>query len=96
MVVMILENVQPSVRGELNRWLIEPRAGVFVGHVTAMVRDRLWDLCCKKLKEGEGGIVQMWNSNTEQRFRVRTFGETQRELVDYEGLQLVRLPLAKT
>jgi len=25
---------------------------------------------------------------------VRTFGETRREIVDYEGLQLVRLPLA--
>ena len=33
--------------------------------------------------------------NTEQRFRVRTFGETRREIVDDEGLQLVRLPLAK-
>ena len=25
MVVMILENVPPSLRGELTRWLIEPR-----------------------------------------------------------------------
>jgi CRISPR-associated protein Cas2 len=92
MIVMILENAAPAVRGELNRWLIEPRAGVFVGHVSAMVRDRLWELCCEKTKEG--GVTQMWNSNTEQRFRVRTFGETRREIVDYEGLQLVRLPLA--
>ena len=93
MVVMILENALPSVRGELNCWLIEPHAGVFVGQVSAMVRDRLWELCCEKVKKG--GVVQMWNSNTEQRFRVRTFGETRREIVDYEGLQLVRLPLAK-
>lgn len=94
MVVMILENATPALRGELTRWLIEPKAGVFVGHVSAMVRDRLWDLCCKKVEGSDSGIVQMWNSNSEQRFRVRTFGETRREIVDYEGLQLVRLPLA--
>ena len=39
---MILEKVPPSLRGELTRWFLEPKAGVFVGHVGAMVRDRLW------------------------------------------------------
>ena len=95
MVVMILENAPSSVRGELTRWLIEPRAGVFVGHISAMVRDRLWNLCCEKVSGEESGIVQMWNSNNEQHFRIRTFGETRREIVDYGGLQLVRLPLAE-
>ena len=41
MIVMILENVPTSLRGELSRWLLEPRAGVFVGHVSARVRDKL-------------------------------------------------------
>ncbi|MBA3516457.1 MAG: type I-E CRISPR-associated endoribonuclease Cas2, partial [Rhizobiales bacterium] len=31
MVVMMLERVSPSLRGELTRWLIEPKTGVFVG-----------------------------------------------------------------
>ena len=31
MVVMILERVPPSLRGELTRWMLELRAGVFVG-----------------------------------------------------------------
>ena len=34
MIIMILENVPVGLRGELSRWLIEPRAGVFVGHVS--------------------------------------------------------------
>lgn len=93
MVVMILERVTPGLRGELTRWLIEPHPGVFVGHVSGMVRDRLWAKCCRSL--GDGGAVQLWSTNNEQRFSVRTWGRTRREIVDFEGLQLVRLPVAK-
>jgi CRISPR-associated protein Cas2 len=91
MVVMILESVPTSLRGELNRWLIEPHPGVFVGHLSAMVRDRLWEKCCQKVKDG--GVLQLWSTNNEQRFSIRTFGTTRRELVDFDGLQLIRLPL---
>ncbi len=90
---MILEKVPTSLRGELTRWLIEPHTGVFVGHVSAMVRDRLWKKCCAKVKEG--GIVQLWSTNNEQRFDLRSFGATKRAVVDFEGLQLIRLPLTK-
>jgi CRISPR-associated protein Cas2 len=91
MVVMILEKVPTALRGELTRWLIEPHPGVFVGHLSGMVRDKLWEKCCEKLKEG--GAVQMWSTNNEQRFAIRTFGDTKREVVDFDGLQLIRLPL---
>ena len=90
MVVIIMESVPTSVRGELTRWLIEPHPGVFVGHVSAMVRDRLWDQCCKKCKTG--GVVQIWSANTEQHFRMRLHGNTRRSVVDMEGLQLIRIP----
>ena len=49
MVVMIMESVPVSLRGELSRWLIEPHPGVFLGHLTAMVRDRLWERACRCL-----------------------------------------------
>lgn len=94
MVVMILEKVPTSLRGELTRWLIEPHPGVFVGHLSGMVRDKLWEKCCEKLKEG--GVVQMWSTNNEQRFAIRTFGDTKREVVDFDGLQLIRLPLTNS
>lgn len=92
MVVMILESVPVSLRGELSRWLIEPHPGVFLGHLTAMVRDRLWERACASCREG--GLIQMWTTNNEQRFAVRVFGNTRREIVDMDGLQLVRRPLA--
>lgn len=90
MVVMVLERVPSSLRGELTRWLIEPHTGLFVGHVNAMVRDRLWAKCCHAKRAG--GIVQAWSTNTEQRFAMRMAGTTSRDVVDYDGLQLIRVP----
>jgi CRISPR-associated protein Cas2 len=90
MVVMILDKVPVSLRGELTRWLIEPRSCVFVGHVNAMVRDLLWQKCCQR--KGAGSVIQIWSTNNEQRFRMRAHGDTRREIVELDGLQLVRLP----
>jgi CRISPR-associated protein Cas2 len=90
MVVMILEKVTASLRGELTRWLIEPHPGVFVGHVNAMVRDRLWDKCREAKRVG--GVVQAWSTNTEQRFQIRMAGATKRDVVELDGLQLIRVP----
>lgn len=92
MVVMIMESVPVGLRGELSRWLVEPHPGVFLGHLTAMVRDRLWDRACAACRDG--GVIQMWTTNSEQRFAVRVHGNTRREIVDLDGLQLVRRPLA--
>ena len=90
LVVMVLRSVPPRLRGELTRWMIEPQAGVFVGTLSAMVRDRLWEKTAKAL--GEGGAMQLWHTNNEQGFAVRTAGRLRREVVEYDGLQLVRMP----
>lgn len=88
---MILERVSPALRGQLSRWLIELHTGVFVGHVNARVRDRLWEKCCQL--SHEGGVVQLWNTNNEQHFEMRMFGFTTRRVVEFEGLQLVEIPM---
>lgn len=90
MVVMLLESVPPALKGELTRWLVEVKSGVFVGHVSARVRDKLWEKCCHAKRTG--GITQVWSTNTEQRFAMRMNGNTQREIVDLEGVLLVRIP----
>ena len=90
MVVLIVECAPPGVRGELSRWMIEPRAGVFIGKMSGSVRDKLWQLVCERLKEGGAALV--YPQPTEQGFAVRTHGERSRDLVDYEGLTLVRRP----
>ena len=90
MVIFVLEKVPASLRGELSRWLLEPRSGVFVGHVSPLVRDKLWEKCCQS--KGSGGVLQIWSTNTEQRFQMRASGDTSRQIVEIEGLQLVQIP----
>ncbi len=90
MMIFVLEKVPVSLRGELTRWLIEPHPGVFIGHVSALVRDKLWEKCCKSKRAG--GVVQAWSTNTEQHFQIRMSGNTDRTLIDLEGLQLIRIP----
>lgn len=90
MVVLILERVPASLRGELTRWYLEPKAGVFVGRVSAMVRDRLWEKACSNAKDG--GCVMIYSSNSEQGYQIRTYGRTARVIEDFEGLFLVRMP----
>ena len=90
MVVLILEKVPATLRGELSRWMIEPRTGVFVGQISAMVRERLWEMVVKGSKGG--GVILLWSSPTEQGFKWRTFGDSKRLLVDFEGLTLVHIP----
>ena len=89
MVVLILESVAPGLRGEITRWMIQPRAGVFVGKVSAMVRDKLWEKVQRAAKRGSG--ILLYSSNAEQGFSVRTFGDPSRELIDIEGVILSRL-----
>jgi len=90
MVVLLLERVPASLRGELSRWMIEPKTGVFVGKVSAMVREKLWDKACKGARDGAAMIL--YSSNTEQGFSVRSHGDTSRTPVDMEGLMLIRIP----
>ena len=89
MVVIILEKVPPALRGVLTRWMLEPHPGVFVGHLSARVRDKLWERCLKAKRRG--GVIQIWSTNNEQRFAIRMDSIEGREIVDWEGIQLIRL-----
>jgi CRISPR-associated protein Cas2 len=90
MMVLILQSVPAGVRGEIAKWLVEPFPGVFVGHVSARVRDKLWEKCISNKKVN--GVVQIWSTNTEQRYKMRGHGTIRREVLDIDGVQLVRIP----
>ena len=90
MVVILLEKVPASVRGELTRWMLELRTGVFVGNISALVRDKLWEMVCLKLRSGAATLLH--NADTEQGFAIRSYGGTSRSIEDFEGLFLTRIP----
>ena len=88
MVILVIEHVSASMRGELSRWMIEPRAGLFIGNISAMVRDKLWDYIIKK--SPGAGVIMIHNAKNEQRFEVRSHGDTTRKIIDFEGVFLVQ------
>lgn len=88
MVVLIVESVPPALRGELSKWMLEPKAGVFVGTISAAVRDLLWEKACASVDEG--GCIMIHSAANEQGFAVRSWGDTTRVIEQWEGLYLVR------
>ena len=87
MVVVVTENAPPRLRGRLAVWLLEVRAGVYVGDVSQRVREMIWH----NLEEGidEGNAVLAWASNTESGFDFQTLGTNRRMPVEWDGLRLV-------
>ena len=88
MLVIVLENAPPRLRGRLAVWLLEVRAGVYVGAYSRRVREHIW----AHVQEGleNGNAVMMWRSTTESGFEFRTLGANRREPADFDGVQLVR------
>lgn len=89
MIVLILERAPDSLRGELTRWLHEPRTNVFVGRVSALVRRKLWDKVKREIGLGAGALLA-YNSDDEPGFRLETFGDTTRRVIESDGLQLIQ------
>ncbi|APD10527.1 MULTISPECIES: type I-E CRISPR-associated endoribonuclease Cas2e [Thermus] len=87
MVVMVLEKVPRSLRGELTRWLLELDTGVFVGRVNATVRELLWAKVVERA--GDGRCAMAWRTNNEQGFALRLHGYTDRILRDFDGILLI-------
>lgn len=88
MLVVVTENVPPRLRGRLAIWLLEVRAGVYVGSVSRRVREMIWEQVNALVEEGN--VVMAWASPHESGFEFQTCGKNRRIPVDYEGLRLVR------
>jgi len=87
MVVFLMEKVPVSLRGEITRWMLELKPGVFVGNISALVREKLWEMACQKLKGGAAMLLH--SAANEQGYKIRTFGDTTRKVKDFDGLQLI-------
>ena len=86
MVVYILDNAPETLRGELCKWVLEVKAGVFVGKLSRVVREKLWD---KISEENIRGALMIYKINTEQGYKIDMLGEPNRSLIDLDGVQLI-------
>ena len=86
-VVVVTENVPPRLRGRMAIWLLEVRAGVYIGDVSRRTREMLW----RQLSEGceDGNVVMAWASNHESGYEFQTLGANRRLAVEFDGLNLV-------
>ena len=85
--VLLLEKIPKSLRGELTRWLLEVDTGVFVGRVSAVVRDLLWQKVVERA--GEGRCAMVHSASNEQGLALRLHGYPDRCLIDFDGLTLI-------
>ena len=87
MLVIVLENAPPRLRGRLAIWLLEIRAGVYVGNYSAKVRTYIWD----QVEQGieDGNAVMAWRTNNEAGFDFVTLGTNRRIPTELDGAKLV-------
>ncbi|HHD7773113.1 TPA: type I-E CRISPR-associated endoribonuclease Cas2e [Klebsiella pneumoniae] len=87
MLMVVTENVPPRLRGRLAIWLLEIRAGVYVGDTSKRIREMIWQQVIQ-LSDG-GNVVMAWATNSESGFEFQIWGENRRIPVDLDGLRLV-------
>lgn len=89
MMVIVVNNAPHNLRGRLAVWLLEIRAGVYVGRYSARVRTRIWEQVEGGI--GSGDAVMCWSAANDQGFEFATVGENRRMPREFDGLTLVSL-----
>nr|WSW64555.1 type I-E CRISPR-associated endoribonuclease Cas2e [Streptomyces sp. NBC_00998] len=89
MVVLATTAVPDHLRGALSRWTTEVASGIFVGSVSARVRDELWTQVTAVV--GDGQAVLIHPAPNEQGYALRTAGTRRRIPVDFDGLTLIKM-----
>ena len=67
--------------------MVEVSTGVYVGKLSALVRDLLWEKVMASKRTGR--CCQVYRTNTEQGFAVRMDGDSERSVINLDGLHLV-------
>lgn len=87
MMTVVVENAPPRLRGRLAVWLLEIRAGVYVGDYGRRTRERIWDEVKTSIEDGNAVIA--WTATNDAGFAFETCGRNRREPVDFDGFTLV-------
>lgn len=87
MLAIVVENAPPRLRGRLAIWLLEIRAGVYVGNYSRRVRETIWGQVEKGIEDGNAVLV--WSTNTESGFDFLTLGKNRRIPKEMDSVKLV-------
>ncbi len=95
MTVIVVENVAPRLRGRLNVWMLEIRAGVYIGNLSQRHRAMVWSQVRNEIDNGDqGNAVLMWGAPNETGFDFDTHGPNRRIPREMDGIKFISfLPL---
>ena len=92
MLVIAVNNAPPRLRGRLAVWLLEIRAGVYIGNYSRRTREMIWGQVKSEIGDGDGIIA--WAARNDAGYDFDTCGHSRRIPVELDGLKLVQfLPL---
>jgi CRISPR-associated protein Cas2 len=94
MMVVVTNNAPPRLRGRLAVWLLEVRAGVYVGTYSARTRAMIWDQVCQLIDDGDAVVA--WNEPNDAGFDFETTGHSRRVPVAFDGFKLVAFRPSET
>lgn len=86
MIIITMTDCPIGLRGDLTKWLLEISPGVFVGQVSARVREQLWERIKETTKDGR--VTMVFNTNNEQRLDFRVHNSAW-EPIDFDGIKLM-------
>jgi len=87
--VIVVAACPIGLRGHLTRWLLEISPGVFVGKVSARVRDLMWVRVVEMVSSGRA--IMVFSANNEQGLAFKVH-EHSWVPVDHEGVNLMMRP----
>ena len=87
MLVIAVSNAPPRLRGRLALWLLEIRAGIYVGDYSRKTREMIWGEVRAEIEDGDA--IAAWPARNDNGYDFDTCGTNRRMPVDLDGLKLV-------
>lgn len=86
MLVIVVENAPPKLRGYLSSWALQVATGVYVANLPARIRDEIWGTI-ERWAARDTTAVLLWATTTsEQGLAARVHGRPKRTVREIEGL----------
>ena len=89
MLVIVVNNAPPRLRGRLAVWLLEIRAGVYVGNYSRRTRELIWKQVEQELGS-QGDAIIAWSAPNDIGYDFDTCGHNRRVPIDLDGMKLVQ------
>ena len=87
--VLILENAPPMLRGRLALWMFELKSGVYVCDANHKLREWIWDCVIKNI--AEGSAIMVWSTTrSEFGFDIDACGVPKRILGEIDGIKFIK------